>query len=92
MDFCWFLLVHFIIRAIIEARKDEIREEDREKKERKRNILCCFIFVVVCFYIFEKYGCADLKPLKESNELSGSRGEANFVWRCKSCKVCRIFL
>ncbi|MCJ1246439.1 hypothetical protein MMC30_003646 [Trapelia coarctata] len=23
----------------------------------------------------------------ESNELSGSRGEANFVWRCKSCKV-----
>ncbi|KAI9809206.1 MAG: hypothetical protein M1825_002497 [Sarcosagium campestre] len=24
--------------------------------------------------------------IKESNELSGSRGEANFVWRCKSCK------
>lgn len=23
----------------------------------------------------------------EENELSGSRGEANFVWRCKSCKV-----
>ncbi|KAF7513002.1 hypothetical protein GJ744_011268 [Endocarpon pusillum] len=22
----------------------------------------------------------------ESNELSGSRGEANFVWRCKNCK------
>ncbi|KAI9679530.1 MAG: hypothetical protein M1817_005552 [Caeruleum heppii] len=22
----------------------------------------------------------------ESNDLSGSRGEANFVWRCKSCK------
>ncbi|KAI9841766.1 MAG: hypothetical protein M1838_003427 [Thelocarpon superellum] len=22
----------------------------------------------------------------EANELSGSRGEANFVWRCKSCK------
>ncbi|MCJ1480348.1 hypothetical protein MMC06_000503 [Schaereria dolodes] len=22
----------------------------------------------------------------ESNELSGSRGEANFVWKCKSCK------
>ncbi|KAA6406756.1 MAG: DUF866 domain-containing [Lasallia pustulata] len=22
----------------------------------------------------------------ESNEMSGSRGEANFVWRCKSCK------
>ncbi|KAI9651419.1 MAG: hypothetical protein M1829_003020 [Trizodia sp. TS-e1964] len=22
----------------------------------------------------------------ESNEISGSKGEANFVWRCKSCK------
>ncbi|KIN01528.1 hypothetical protein OIDMADRAFT_123078 [Oidiodendron maius Zn] len=22
----------------------------------------------------------------ESNEMSGSRGEANFVWKCKSCK------
>jgi hypothetical protein len=23
----------------------------------------------------------------EQNEQSGSRGEANFVWRCKNCKV-----
>ncbi len=23
----------------------------------------------------------------EQNEMSGSRGEANFVWRCKNCKV-----
>lgn len=23
----------------------------------------------------------------ETNEVSGSRGEANFVWRCKNCKV-----
>ncbi|GAB7338692.1 hypothetical protein MBLNU457_5417t1 [Dothideomycetes sp. NU457] len=22
----------------------------------------------------------------ENNEISGSRGEANFVWRCKNCK------
>ncbi|RFU34580.1 hypothetical protein B7463_g1782, partial [Scytalidium lignicola] len=22
----------------------------------------------------------------EANEISGSRGEANFVWKCKSCK------
>ncbi|KAK1836156.1 DUF866 domain protein [Podospora conica] len=22
----------------------------------------------------------------ENNEMSGSRGEANFVWRCKNCK------
>jgi len=22
--------------------------------------------------------------------MSGSRGEANFVWKCKSCKVCLI--
>jgi hypothetical protein len=25
--------------------------------------------------------------LQESNDQSGSRGEANFVWRCKNCKV-----
>ena len=23
----------------------------------------------------------------EQNEMSGSRGEANFVWKCKNCKV-----
>ncbi|KAK7707025.1 hypothetical protein SLS64_007233 [Diaporthe eres] len=23
---------------------------------------------------------------KEMNEMSGSRGEANFVWKCKNCK------
>lgn len=21
------------------------------------------------------------------NDISGSRGEANFVWKCKNCKV-----
>jgi hypothetical protein len=30
--------------------------------------------------------------LKEANEISGSRGEANFVWKCKSCKVGAIVL
>lgn len=24
---------------------------------------------------------------QETNEMSGSRGEANFVWKCKNCKV-----
>jgi len=24
---------------------------------------------------------------QDQNELSGSRGEANFVWRCRNCKV-----
>lgn len=24
---------------------------------------------------------------QEQNEMSGSRGEANFVWKCKNCKV-----
>lgn len=24
---------------------------------------------------------------QEANDMSGSRGEANFVWKCKSCKV-----
>ncbi|KAJ1337907.1 CXXC motif-containing zinc binding protein [Microdochium nivale] len=26
------------------------------------------------------------KHQQEANELSGSRGEANFVWKCKNCK------
>jgi hypothetical protein len=26
-------------------------------------------------------------PFQEQNEMSGSRGEANFVWKCKNCKV-----
>lgn len=25
---------------------------------------------------------------QEMNDMSGSRGEANFVWKCKMCKVC----
>lgn len=25
--------------------------------------------------------------VQENNEMSGSRGEANFVWKCKNCKV-----
>ncbi|RCI11764.1 hypothetical protein L249_7148 [Ophiocordyceps polyrhachis-furcata BCC 54312] len=33
-------------------------------------------------------------PLKlarqEANEMSGSRGEANFVWKCKNCKPRRV--
>jgi hypothetical protein len=24
---------------------------------------------------------------QETNDMSGSRGEANFVWKCKNCKV-----
>lgn len=24
--------------------------------------------------------------VQDTNEISGSRGEANFVWRCKNCK------
>lgn len=27
------------------------------------------------------------EEIKEQNEVSGSKGEANFVWRCKTCKV-----
>lgn len=29
----------------------------------------------------------ELMFFKEANDMSGSRGEANFVWKCKSCKV-----
>ncbi|RDW72137.1 putative DUF866 protein [Coleophoma crateriformis] len=32
--------------------------------------------------------CREIHPnwVGETNEMSGSRGEANFVWKCKSCK------
>lgn len=30
--------------------------------------------------------------VKGMNEQSGSRGEANFVWRCKNCKVSHLLL
>jgi hypothetical protein len=28
-----------------------------------------------------------LTPIQEMNEQQGSRGEANFVWKCQNCKV-----
>ena len=28
-----------------------------------------------------------LRLIQEVNQMSGSRGEANFVWKCKNCKV-----
>ncbi|KAF2761956.1 DUF866-domain-containing protein [Pseudovirgaria hyperparasitica] len=42
------------------------------------------------FYTFKVQctSCREIHPnwVTEQNEISGSRGEANFVWRCKSCK------
>ena len=29
----------------------------------------------------------DWLTFQDMNEMSGSRGEANFVWKCKNCKV-----
>lgn len=29
---------------------------------------------------------------QETNDISGSRGEANFVWKCKNCKVRQALL
>ena len=34
-----------------------------------------------------KYPPTPLTNPQESTEISGSKGEANFVWRCKACKV-----
>lgn len=30
--------------------------------------------------------------MQEQHEIPGSRGEANFVWKCKLCQVRVIFL
>ena len=43
-----------------------------------------------CFTNVELY-LTRAENSQESNEVSGSKGEANFVWRCKSCKVCTSF-
>jgi len=36
---------------------------------------------------FDQIETVALTLSQEQNEQSGSRGEANFVWRCKNCKV-----
>ncbi|CAD0109753.1 unnamed protein product [Aureobasidium uvarum] len=38
--------------------------------------------------------CREVHPnwVSVSRFVSGSRGEANFVWKCKNCKVCPFFL
>ncbi|KAI0025718.1 DUF866-domain-containing protein [Xylariomycetidae sp. FL0641] len=45
-----------------------------------------YTFTVQCTSCWETHA----KPISvsrfETNEVSGSRGEANFVWRCKNCK------
>ncbi|KAL1879402.1 hypothetical protein VTK73DRAFT_7039 [Phialemonium thermophilum] len=45
-----------------------------------------YTFKVQCTSCRETHG----KPVSvsrfETNEMSGSRGEANFVWKCKNCK------
>ncbi|RYP68963.1 hypothetical protein DL771_006385 [Monosporascus sp. 5C6A] len=41
-----------------------------------------YTFTVQCTSCRETHG----NPISETNELSGSRGEANFVWKCKNCK------
>ncbi len=41
------------------------------------------------FYSYSRHATLSkkLSVIQESTDLSGSRGEANFVWKCKSCKV-----
>jgi hypothetical protein len=42
-------------------------------------------------YRFHEPGSSMLTPLcQEMNEQQGSRGEANFVWKCQNCKVSNI--
>lgn len=41
----------------------------------------------VCLFLFACVPGSSQFLNQELNEMSGSRGEANFVWRCKNCKV-----
>lgn len=42
-------------------------------------------FVRLCAQFSPHYILTELS--QENHEQSGSRGEANFVWKCKNCKV-----
>ncbi|TRX89833.1 hypothetical protein FHL15_009266 [Xylaria flabelliformis] len=45
-----------------------------------------YTFTVQCTSCRETHPNAVSVSRFETNELSGSRGEANFVWKCKNCK------
>ncbi|KAI1305511.1 hypothetical protein F5Y03DRAFT_356139 [Xylaria venustula] len=45
-----------------------------------------YTFQVQCTSCRETHPNAISVSRFEENELSGSRGEANFVWKCKNCK------
>ncbi|KAH8899681.1 DUF866-domain-containing protein [Thozetella sp. PMI_491] len=45
-----------------------------------------YTFKVQCTSCRETHGKPVAVSRFEVNELSGSRGEANFVWKCKNCK------
>ncbi|ORY64127.1 uncharacterized protein BCR38DRAFT_434110 [Pseudomassariella vexata] len=45
-----------------------------------------YTFTVQCTSCRETHPNAISVSRFENNELSGSRGEANFVWKCKNCK------
>ncbi|KAI0450395.1 hypothetical protein F5B21DRAFT_491106 [Xylaria acuta] len=45
-----------------------------------------YTFTVQCTSCRETHSNAISVSRFEANELSGSRGEANFVWKCKNCK------
>ncbi|KAI2616298.1 DUF866-domain-containing protein [Hypoxylon sp. NC1633] len=45
-----------------------------------------YTFTVQCTSCREVHGKPIAVSRFETNELSGSRGEANFVWKCKNCK------
>ncbi|KAH9885979.1 hypothetical protein F4778DRAFT_759933 [Xylariomycetidae sp. FL2044] len=45
-----------------------------------------YTFTVQCTSCRETHPNSISVSKHEQNELSGSRGEANFVWKCKNCK------
>jgi len=40
----------------------------------------------ILHYSPNSYTTTDSPTIKDDNEISGSRGSAHFVWRCKNCK------
>ena len=95
IDFCWGTFWSFGV--ILAPKKiSSKRREERGEEDVQGVILLLFSgfwsMFFLCFGYSSRRNVVALTRSpneQESNELSGSRGEANFVWKCKSCKVFR---
>jgi hypothetical protein len=74
-------LVHCQYQTLTSPRVTDLRPRDTEDAP------FFYTFKVQCTSCRETHPNWVTISRFEVNQVSGSKGEANFVWRCKSCKV-----